>query len=362
MDCIIERGTVVEVKEHSNYQELTVSINGENQRAINYHTLTGRCKKNDSVILNTTAVQLELGSGGYHFVIAIEGQELCKELRPADGHIMKLRYTPLQGRVLSVEEPASNYHHVLKEAKSIDGLPVIVGTLHSMLAPAAFAFNFTTAKRLVYLMSDGAALPLSFSRIVPVLQQRGLIYKTITFGNAFGGDFEAVNVFSALLAAKHVCQADAAIILMGPGVVGTDTRFGTTAVEQGVFLNAINSLGGTPISILRVSLADARERHQGISHHTLTALEQISLVRGKIAVPLILKENKRINEQLLHLEQLGYKIVWIETTPVFEKLIKSGLELSSMKRGPQDDPAFFHCAIASGMSAALVAERKQEGK
>src|SRR5699024_8417480 len=107
--------------------------------------------------------------------------------------------------------------------------------------------------RLVYLMSDGAALPLGFSKIVGELKKRKLLESTITFGHAFGGDFEAVNIYSALLAAKHVAKADLAIVLMGPGVVGTNTTWGTTALEQGIYLNAVRQLKGTPVAIPRLS-------------------------------------------------------------------------------------------------------------
>ncbi|HBG22696.1 MAG TPA: DUF3866 domain-containing protein, partial [Peptococcaceae bacterium] len=114
-------------------QELEVEVDGLPGRAWNYPLLTGEALSNDHVYLNTTAVEKGLGSGGYHFVIA--NLSRIPDPCPGDGHIMKLRYTPYQVKVLSVEEEASPYHRQIKDFTSLQGIPVIVGTLHSMLAP-----------------------------------------------------------------------------------------------------------------------------------------------------------------------------------------------------------------------------------
>ena len=201
-------------------QELIVECDGEEAQAVNFLELTGPCRVGDQVVINTTAVDLKLGTGGWHFVMAIWGRSASLH---GVGHIMKLRYTPMQGRVLSVEEEASEYHHLFQGDWSLEGAPVMVGSLHSMLAPCAFAFKARhPGKRLAYLMSDGAGLPLALSRTVPDLKARGLVDAVITFGHAFGGDYEAVNIYSALVAARHAC-GDAVVVLMGPGVVGTGT-------------------------------------------------------------------------------------------------------------------------------------------
>lgn len=257
---------------------------------------------------------------------------------------MKLRYTPLQGRTLSVEEEDSPYHAIMKKADSLHGLPCAVGTLHSMLAPLAWSmYQYDKDKRLVYLMSDGAALPLGFSKVVDLLKTRGMIHQTITFGHAFGGDLEAVNVYSALLAAKHVAKADLAVILMGPGVVGTGTTWGTTAIEQGVFLNAVLQLGGTAVAIPRLSEGDARTRHLGMSHHTRTVLSRV--VQEQVFLPLPEYFRKLATSQ--DLENLGHKIAWEQTEASYAALFEADLPFSTMGRGLQDDPLFFHGVLAS---------------
>ncbi len=348
MNCQVQSGVVKTIADYKQRQELTVLVGQKLTKAINFPALTGRCKVEDQVILNTTAVALQLGTGGEHFVMAIVDRDV--EFAGA-GHIMKVRYTPSQGRVLSVEEPASPYHTVMQQAETIAGLPVIVGSLHSMLGPVCLAFNqIAPAKKLVYLMSDGAALPIGLSRLVECLQDRGLVSDTITFGHAFGGDLEAVNIFSALLAAKHVCKADAAVVLMGPGIVGTNTTWGTTAVEQGVFLNAVQTLGGLPIGLLRVSFAEGRSRHQGISHHSLTSLTNITECSCSLPLPKALQAEPIIQEQLALLSQ--HEVKYMDTA-LYEYLLNTpDIPLKSMGRTPTDDPHFFGTALASGMLAA----------
>ena len=179
-----------------NCEELFVRLrDGQQANALNYPPLTGPAAKGDIVVLNTTAVELGLGSGGYHFVVL----NLFRPERNSTGagHIMKLRYTPQQVKVLAVEEEASPYHEIMKEAVSLDGMPVIAAELHSMLAPIALALqDLRPGIRLVYVMTDGGALPAFFSRAVAALKARGLLSGVVTCGHAFGGDLEAVTVYS----------------------------------------------------------------------------------------------------------------------------------------------------------------------
>lgn len=350
MECGVEIGVVSEVTDFAKRQELVVVINDQRERAINFPALTGKAQLGDEVVLNTTAVRLNLGTGGFHYVMAIKGRQQTLQ---GHGHIMKLRYTPSQGRVLSIEEEESEEHQTMAMTDNLEKMPVIVGSLHSMLAPICLALNHELpGKRFVYLMSDGAALPLGLSRLVESLQSHGLLGETITFGHAFGGDIEAVHIFSALVAAKAVCKADVAIVLMGPGVVGTGTTFGTTAIEQGIYLNAVDSLGGTAIALPRVSLADSRERHQGISHHTMTALQRVCKASCYYGLPTMLQENAKIHQQISLLSD--HQVFWRDSQPYANLLADSPVELKSMGRGLKDDPVFFHTALVAGLGAAEV--------
>ena len=342
MECSLRWGTVEAIDTYDHRQELEVRLGQQTEKAINYPELSGFCQIGDRVLVNTTANSLNLGTGGWHYVLAIDGRErsLSKQ-----GHIIKLRYTPLQGRVLSVEEEDSPYHAIMAKADSLDGLPVAVGSLHSMLAPLAWTLKrHLPASRLVYLMSDGASLPIAFSKVLELLRQQGCIDLTITFGHAFGGDLEAVNIYSALLAAKHVAKADFAVVLMGPGVVGTNTTWGTTALEQGVYLNAVIQLGGRAVAIPRLSEKDPRPRHLGLSHHTQTVLRRVTQDEVDLPLPLRFQKFPQASTQL---QGLTHRISWEETEEDYGLLFTADLPLSTMGRGLKDDPLFFHGILAT---------------
>ncbi len=233
--------------------------------------------------MNTTAVELGLGTGGWHVVHWNLARAGWSEKGP--GHIMKSRYTSLQSDVGSAEE---HFDPELADMESIGGMPVVAAALHSQVPAVAVAFkDLRPDAKLAYVMTDGAALPLALSDLVADLTERGLIDATITCGHAFGGDFEAVSVYSALAVARHVIGADAAVVAMGPGIVGTGTRLGFSGIEVGPVLDAAAGLQGDPIVCLRVSFADERPRHQGVSHHTLTTLRLATRSRVTIPIPAV---------------------------------------------------------------------------
>src|SRR5215469_14873212 len=119
--------------------EPEISAEPETVRALAYPALTGRPEPGDRVLLNTTALHQGLGTGGYALVVAIPDR------LPPDpeltGHVVKARYTPLQATVTSVDEQGSPHHDLLRDADSIDGMPVVVADLHSAL-PAILAGLF----------------------------------------------------------------------------------------------------------------------------------------------------------------------------------------------------------------------------
>lgn len=207
-------GIVEEISDSSDVlEDIRVDINGQIQRAYNYPKITGKISIGDEVILNTTAVELSLGTGGYHFVIAnLNNKE--SDLSPG-GHIMKLRYTPYQVKVNAVEDHESKYHDIINNFETLDDMPVVVGTLHSMLTPFVASYKkHNPNKKLVYIMTDGAALPIYLSKNVQNLKEKNLIDSTITIGNAFGGDYECINIYTALITAKEIIKADAVFVSM----------------------------------------------------------------------------------------------------------------------------------------------------
>src|SRR3984893_14033054 len=136
-------------------------------------------------------------------------------------------------------------------------------------------------------MLDGGALPAWFSRTAAALRVAGWLAATVTVGQAFGGDLEAVTVHTGLLAARHVLGADVAVVAQGPGNLGTGTRWGFSGVACGEAVNAAAVLGGRPVASLRISDADPRQRHRGISHHSLTAYGRVALASADVVVPAL---------------------------------------------------------------------------
>ncbi len=341
-----------------------MDIDGVLCPAWNFPPLTGKLSSGDQVYLNTTAVEKKLGSGGYHFVMANLSCIPQKESK-AEGHIMKLRYTPYQIKTLSVEEEASPYHEQIRDFRSLDGTPVILGTLHSMLAPA-LAGCLSQAKekvRVAYVMTDGAALPLALSNTVRSLKEKGMLCGTVSAGHAFGGDLESVNIYSGIIAAYEVLKAEIIIVTMGPGIVGTGTKWGTTALEQGEIVDAVGVLGGQPIAIPRISFADERSRHRGVSHHTLTALGRVARQKAIIPLPEMDLESKTlVREQLAEADIFAHHNVLIrDGNPALSYLEKRGITVRSMGRTPLDDPSFFLAAGAAGVVAVDLLKSKCRG-
>jgi len=351
----IRRGLVLKIiAQRPGISEVLVDVEGQQERAVCYENLTGPVQPGDEVALNTTAVHKKLGTGGVHFVIA--NHSITATDAPESGHIMKMRYAPCQVKVLAVEEEASPHAQAMRDCTSLSGTPVLIGGLHSMLGPAAAALHvLDPSLRVVYLMTDGGALPLAFSRLVHQLKEKGFVQATVTCGHAFGGDFEAINIYSGLLAAKVAAQADVIIAVMGPGVVGTGSTFGFTGLEQGQIVNAVHTLGGLPVAIPRISFSDQRLRHRGISHHTVTALTKVALVRACLPIPSL--EPPHMAVILEQLEQSGlsekHDVRILDGEIGLEALQRAGLQVTTMGRGPQDDPAFFR---AVGAAARFVTE------
>ena len=79
--------------------------------------------------------------------------------------------------------------------------------------------------------------------------------------------------------------AELAVVAQGPGNLGTGTRWGFSGVAAGEAVNAVAVLGGRPVASLRISEADPRERHRGISHHSLTSYGRVALTRADVVLP-----------------------------------------------------------------------------
>ena len=320
------------------------------------------------MLVNTTALDLGLGTGGYALVVALPDR------LPPDpelaGHLIKARYSPLQTCVLGADEQGSPHHDVLRDADEIGGMPVVVADLHSAL-PAVLAGIFAAERpgddrppaagqlqraepRVVYVMQDGGALPAWFSRTCAILREAGWLAATVTTGQSFGGDLETVTVHTGLLAARHVLGADIAVIAQGPGNLGTGTRWGFSGVAAGDAVNAAAALGGRPVASLRISDADPRTRHRGVSHHSLTAYGRVALARADVVVPALAGEFGA--QVAAEAAPLGgrHELVTVPVDGLEAALRACPARLSTMGRGLDEDLAYFVAAAAAGRHAGRL--------
>ncbi|WP_347350098.1 DUF3866 family protein [Intrasporangium sp.] len=335
---------------------------GETVRALGYVDVVGELAPGTRVLLNTTALERGLGTGGLAIVVAAPDAlpRPVPEVTAVPGHLVKARYTPSQTMVLGVDEQDSAHHAVLRDADDLAGLPVVVADLHSALpAIVAGARAVEPAVVVAYVMTDGGALPLDFSRTVAGLRDAGWLAASITVGQAHGGDLEAVTVHTGLLAARHVVGADLVVVAQGPGNLGTGTRWGFSGTSAGEAVNAAGVLHGRPVCALRVSQADRRERHRGLSHHSRTAYGRVALVAADVPVPVLpgaFGQLVRAQAHELCAGTAGRLAAHDVSCDGLDAALRAvPVPLSTMGRAYQDDRAgFLASAVAGRFAAALL--------
>lgn len=375
---MLREGQVAAVRNFSATQELTLKIcahpsgaeqflTGQTLRALNYPALNGQIKEGETVRIDCSPLQKNLGTGGFALVTALCGR-LPEDVLPAnEGHIMKARYTPSQYMVSSVEEQESPSHQKMRQAEDLQGIPVVGIDLHSQL-PAVIAGIRTEnpEAKIAYVYTDGGALPAFFSRNINALREKGWLTAVITAGQAFGGDLEAINTFSALLAARHVLAADIVIVGQGPGNAGSGTPYGYSGFDLSSFLTQAGVGGGKAICALRMSAADPRPRHQGISHHSLRILSDFTPIPLTVALPEFTDEGEGqkplLNREFSNLVagQLAeissrHRIQKCATSGLYQALSNCPVKLSTMRRGLAEDAAPFLAAAVAGRLAAQLA-------
>lgn len=341
----LRRGVVVDD------DPLAIEVEGERRRAWADEALLGEMRVGDEVVVNVAALDLGLGSGGFDVVHV----NLTRGLgaRGGDGeHVMKLNYTSLQHPLDPVELPVRLMSDIgAKGAPEQKGraMPVLVFPLHGHLAPAAWAAaQAMPGLRVGYVQTAGGALPGTLSRDVTQLRERGLLCEHVTAAPAYGGEGEALSVAGALDAAAHGLGWDAALVGPGPGIIGSETRLGHGGMAALDSAHAALALGLPTLLSPRLSEADPRERHRGVSHHTLTVLE---LLLAGVEVPLP-EGNPEAAAQLARVA--GDRHLLREISFDLEGYATSGLPARTMGRGIEEDPLFFAAALAAG--AALRRE------
>lgn len=334
-------------------EPLTVEVDGERRPAWADAALLGEMREGDEVVVNTAALDLDLGSGGFDVVHV----NLTRGLEGGpedDAHVMKLNYTSLQHPVAPAELPLflDSIYGGQGTAERVGAeVPVVVLPLHGHLAPAAWAASQGETEagvtegqgpKVGYVQTGGGALPGSFSRDVGELLERGLLCGHVTAAPAYGGEHEALSVVGALDAAANSLGWDAVLAGPGPGIIGSDTRLGHGGMAALDTAHAALALGLPTLISPRLSAADPRERHRGVSHHTRAVLDLL-LAPVEIAVP----EGEEEILASLELATAGRHRLQVGAADL-EGYAASGLPTRTMGRGIEEDPLFFAAALAAG--------------
>jgi hypothetical protein len=320
MPLSLRWGSVTSVRERL---DGLVRLEVDGRPCIAYPRLTGPVEEDDVVLVNTQAVDLELGSGGFDVLYANLTRGL--QLPVEDGaHVMSHPYAPAQFATRFAEEETAS--------ASLDGLEVVCLGLHSQLAPVCAAL---AGRRVAYVQLAGGALPMSFSDTLRRLKARQLVETAIAVSPCLDGDVQCVTTASALTQAA-ARGAEVVVCGIGPGIVGTGSRWGHGGLAVAEAANVASALGGAPIVAPRVSFGDERPRHRGLSHHTRSALA-LCLGEVRVAWPTGLDPPEGVD--VVEVDVNGWEAAC------------GNLPLTHMGRGPGEDPWFFASAFAAGRLA-----------
>ena len=265
------------------------------------------------------------GTGGYALVAALPDR--LPPDRSGPGHLVKARYTPLQAVVQGADEQGSPYHAVLRDAEDIGGMPVVVADLHSALAPV-LAGLYQAMERaadtspgrgaagqagrrpgIPQRAAGGPAGPAGGTAGTPRRAARGLCHDRWRGAARPGSPVPAPRCgrragwlarspwgrpsAATSRSCAHRAVAARPSARRGPWpwwrrdrAISAPGRGGAfSGVAAGEAVNAAAALAGRPVAALRVSDADPRERHRGVSHHSLTAYGRVALARADVVVP-----------------------------------------------------------------------------
>ena len=351
-------------------QDLTITLEGERRPAIAEIGLVGASRLGDEVIVNTQARDLGLGSGGFDIVHVNLTRGLAGEGEP-DAHVMKLNYTSLQHAVRPVED-----EELLLPLEK----PVAVLALHGQLAAVAWAFAQThPGATLGYVQTPGGALPGGHSRTVRTLRARGLLVGHLTAGTSYGGEAEAVSTAGALHHGLRTLGWDAAVCGPGPGIVGSNSPLGHGGMQALDSAHTALALGAPTLLVARMSSADERPRHRGISHHTLTVLDLL-LEPVTVALPAGIRSPvgadlrarlgsvfgstaERVRPQweldVSRPARMAHHD-WRRAPVELPAYLASGLPAETMGRVLVEDPLFFGAALAGGTVLGELCEHTQD--
>ena len=326
-------------------QRMTLSDGSE---AYALTDLCGPVTAGDELLVNTSALDLDLGTGGAHVVHTnLSAPYAGAENR---GRVIKARYLAEQLPVEAVEEaafdptgfdqaafdqvgdPTPVDREVLQEAavpvlRSLAGIRVVLCVLHSHALALAAAVRDATGEAPGYVMTDGGALPFVLSDLAATCLERGVIATAVSAGQAFGAPVEAVTVASGV-AALAQRDIERVVVAPGPGHLGTASPLGFSGLDLAGHAAVLDGLGAATALAVRASSDDKRERHRGVSHHART-VAALSPRRTVVPVPT---DTVAAPSDAAWITALGERAVRVEPVAVADALARMGLQVTSMGR------------------------------
>lgn len=330
----IKKGVVKRECEVTNdYQVVEVEYEDKSTfLAINFLDINKKVCAGQEVLVNTTARKLKLGTGGYDYIVPTDS--FCNSSK---GHIMKLRYTPLQFSVLTEEEKNPD---LFNRVPNFNDLIIVVCELHSMLLPIClYLKEFDRNTKIAAIINDWGMLNAKLSNNLRFLKENYFIDYVITCQEAFNGDFECINEINSLVFSQNL-DTQIAIISPLPGIVGTGTKFGFSAYKAINVIEDISRFGGKVIFPIRVSKTENRERHKFISHHSLTIL---SYVNASVEIPIFEFQDKLFFTKVFkNLNNYKTKHILVTIDRINDKVIEKYKPLlKTMGRGFDEDREYF---------------------
>lgn len=358
----LEIGKILEiVYMNDKIQILSVQIEHKSliEKAINYIDETGICSLMDMVVINSIGNRLKLGTGGYNLVYLNLTENLKDDEVPDrnHGHIIKMKYTPGQIRVKAVEENIEDRSIFNMKAK-LEPRTVIFAILHSMLFPLVTAIKYINPNiNISCIYTYGGAMNANNSFILKRMKESGLINSIITAGECYGGDYESINIVTGILYGFNKLKSDMIVICCGPGIAGTSTFYGFSTFDFIGSIYSVKLLGLLPVLIPRISMADKRERHMGLSMQCISILQALDF---PIHLPVYSDNEDAAGCNLVYNQLVKYNLInkhnvhFIDNEIIKRAMDNLNSDIRVMGRSYAEDPWFFNnCSSAGYYSVEL---------
>lgn len=273
-----------------------------------------------------------------------------------------MKYTPGQIRVKAVEENIE-FKDTFNIKSRLTPKPVIFAILHSMLFPLVTTIKYIDPNITVNCVyTYGGAMNANNSFTLKRLKESGLINSIITTGECYGGDYESINIATGILFGFNRLKSDIIVVCCGPGVAGSSTFYGFSTFDFIGSIYTAKLLGLNPVLIPRISMADKRERHMGLSMQCISILQTLDF---SVHLPVYKDREDIAGFNYLYNQLNSCNIINRHNVQIIEnEIIKRAMgglntDIKVMGRSYTEDPWFFNNCSSAGVYAAELLTNKK---